>query len=90
VASALVNTMQQVGGSIGTALLNTLATAAATSYLAGKQPTPLVLAHAQLHSYITAFWWSAGIFAAGAIICGLLLRPGVHTNDSEGAPALHM
>jgi len=89
VASALVNTMQQVGGSIGTALLNTLATAAATSYLAGKRPTPLVLAHAQLHSYITAFWWSAGIFAAGAIICGLLLRPGVHTNESDAAPALH-
>ena len=89
VASALVNTMQQVGGSIGTALLNTLATAAATSYLAGKLPTPLVLAHAQLHSYVTAFWWSAGIFAGGAVVCGLLLRPGVHVSDPQAAPAVH-
>ena len=39
VASATVNAMQQVGGSIGTALLNTLAASAATDYLAGKDPT---------------------------------------------------
>jgi EmrB/QacA subfamily drug resistance transporter len=90
VASAMVNTMQQIGGSIGTALLNTLAASAAASYLVGKTPTPNVLAHAQLHSYTTAFWWSAGIFAAGAVICGLLLRPGVRAADPEGAPAVHM
>src|SRR5205823_4538228 len=36
VASAMVNTSQQVGGSIGTALLNTLATSAATNYLVGR------------------------------------------------------
>ncbi|MBS2962928.1 MFS transporter [Actinocrinis puniceicyclus] len=91
VASALVNTMQQIGGSIGTALLNTLATAAATSYLVGRRPTPPVLAQAQLHSYTTAFWWSAGIFALGAIVSGLLLRPGVQhsTGGPDAAPAVH-
>ena len=41
VASASVNTSQQVGGSIGTALLNTLAASAATSFLIGKSPTKL-------------------------------------------------
>jgi EmrB/QacA subfamily drug resistance transporter len=76
VASSLVNTGQQVGGSIGIALLSSLASGAVTRYLTGKQPTRLVQAQATLHGYTTAFWWSAGIFAGGAVICGLLLRPG--------------
>ena len=40
VASAMVNVGQQIGGSIGTALVSTLSASAATSYLAGKSPTP--------------------------------------------------
>jgi EmrB/QacA subfamily drug resistance transporter len=90
VASATVNTMQQIGGSIGTALLNTLAAAAATSYLVSRRPTPDVLVQAQIHSYTTAFWWSAGIFAVGALICGALLRPGVKQVDPDAVPAVHM
>lgn len=38
VASAMVNTSQQVGGSIGTALLNTLAATAATDYVSSHPP----------------------------------------------------
>jgi EmrB/QacA subfamily drug resistance transporter len=91
VASAMVNTMQQIGGSIGTALLNTLATSAAAAYIVGKRPTPVVLANASLHSYTTAFWWSAGIFTAGAVISGLLLRSGVQTQETDpaAAPVVH-
>ncbi len=59
VGSATLNTSQQVGGSIGTALLNTLAAGAATAYLVGKVPTPDNLASAALHSYTTAFLWSS-------------------------------
>ncbi len=88
VASATVNTSQQIGGSIGIALLSSLASGAATRYLAGRRPTPLAQAQAALHGYTTAFWWSAGIFAAGAVICGLLLRPGrVPRQPAEGASA---
>jgi EmrB/QacA subfamily drug resistance transporter len=74
VASALVNTAPQIGGSIGTALLSTLAASATSSYLAGKPPTTNLLTHAAVHGYTTAFWWSAGIFAAGALTTGLLVR----------------
>jgi EmrB/QacA subfamily drug resistance transporter len=74
-ASALVSTSQQVGGAIGTALLNTLATTAATAYVAAHAPaTPEVLAEAALHSFDTAYAWSAGIFAGGAVIAALLFR----------------
>ncbi|CAN5328374.1 MFS transporter [soil metagenome] len=75
VASAMVNTSQQVGGSIGTALLNTLAASAATSYVASHLPaTKAVAAEAAIHSYATAYWWSAAFFVAGAIIAALLFR----------------
>ena len=85
VASALVNTGQQVGGSIGTSLLNTVATSSAVAYLtahlgprtmAGGHPVPALAELAQLHGYTTAFWWAAGIFAAGAVIAAFLFRPG--------------
>ncbi|MFE4952143.1 MFS transporter [Leifsonia sp. NPDC056665] len=75
VASALVNTSQQVGGSIGTALLNTLAATALTDYLSAHlPPTPHVLQEAAVHSYSTAYWWSAGFFAFGAVLSALLYR----------------
>ncbi|MET9498894.1 MFS transporter [Streptomyces sp. NPDC006552] len=77
VASAMVNTSQQVGGSIGTALLNSLATTAATNYLVGKRPSPLVRAQASMESYSTAFFWSALFFAVGFVVTLVLYRPGV-------------
>ena len=69
VASAVVNTGQQVGGSIGTSLLNTVAASAAASYLAAHlspqttaagRPSAALTQLAQVHSYTTAFWWAAG------------------------------
>jgi hypothetical protein len=93
VASATANTQQQIGTSIGTALLNTLAVSATARYLA----TRLTLAHrhpgaglttlAVLHGYTTAFWWAAGILAADAITCGILLRPGVLAGQGDSGPA---
>jgi len=75
VASATVNTSQQVGGSIGTALLNTLAATAATDYVASHTPpTEQVLADAAIHSYAVAYMWGAAFFAAGAVIAALLFR----------------
>ncbi|MFF4394202.1 MFS transporter [Streptomyces sp. NPDC001480] len=91
VASATVNAMQQVGGSVGTALLNTLAASAATDYLSGRNAaSKLVQAQATIESYTTAFWWSAGFFAAGALICFLVFRRGVPEQDADAAPVVHM
>jgi EmrB/QacA subfamily drug resistance transporter len=79
VASALVNTNQQVGGSIGTALLNTLAASALTSYVLAHGRSPLTLAQAAVHSYIVGFWVSAAILAGSAVVCGLVLPSGTLT-----------
>jgi hypothetical protein len=87
VASAMVNTMQQVGGSLGTALLSTLAASATTSYLAGQRPTADMVAQATVHGYTTAFWWGVAIFAAGAVVCGLLLPSGRPQPAPAASPA---
>jgi EmrB/QacA subfamily drug resistance transporter len=76
VASAMVNTGQQIGGSIGTALLSTLASGAARSYGAAHRPAADLAAQAAVHGYTTAFTWSAAIFAAGALAGWLLLPSG--------------
>jgi len=90
VASAAVNTMQQVGGAIGTALLNTLAASAATAYLVGRSSTPATVAQAQLHSYSTAYWWSAGLFVTGAVIAALTFHKGRPESGEPSAPLVRM
>jgi EmrB/QacA subfamily drug resistance transporter len=90
VASGMVNTSQQVGGSIGTALLSTLAVSAATSFVADHGPAPEVVRRAAVEGYTTAFWWAAAIFAVGALVCATLLRRGVPAElapTPEPAPA---
>jgi hypothetical protein len=86
VGSATLNTAQQVGGSIGTALLNTVAATAATSYLVGRTVSPATLQAALLHSYTTAFLWSSLIFVAGAVVAGLVLRRGGLAELASEAP----
>jgi MFS family permease len=79
IASGSVSTGQQLGGAIGTALLNTIAASATADYLASHvngQPAPLQVHLAAIHGYTTVFWWCTGIYAAGALICGTLLRRG--------------
>jgi EmrB/QacA subfamily drug resistance transporter len=76
VGSASLNTSQQVGGSIGTALLNTLAAGAAAAYLVGRAATPANLREAALHSYTTAFGWAAVVFVIGAVVAVVVLPKG--------------
>src|SRR5580692_6377213 len=73
VASALVNTMQQVGGSIGTAALSTVALTATATYLAIHHAGPLAPATAAVHGYTVAFTVSAALFGIGALAAVLLL-----------------
>jgi hypothetical protein len=96
VASASVNTGQQLGGSIGTSLLNTVAASATAAYLTahlsprtvvGGKPSSLLTTQALVHGYITAFWWGAAIFVFGAIVAGVLFRRGPLFRPGQPAPA---
>jgi EmrB/QacA subfamily drug resistance transporter len=73
VASALVNTVQQVGGSIGTSALSTIALSATASYLVAHHASPLAPAIAATHGYTLAFAISAGLLGAGFILAIALL-----------------
>jgi predicted MFS family arabinose efflux permease len=90
VASAMVNTSQQVGGSLGVALLSTVFAGAVSGFAAaGGTPAALAQAEAAVHGYTAAFWWAAGILVAGAIVTALLFEPGpreASVNDTAGAP----
>ena len=81
VASATVTVGQQLGASLGTALLNTIFAGALASYIAEHVTSSgidhrALTAPALAHAYDTTFWWIAGILAGGAIIGGGLLRRG--------------
>jgi EmrB/QacA subfamily drug resistance transporter len=74
VASAMVNTMQQVGGSIGTALLSSIFASAVTSYATSHRPGPGFRDAAAVHGYTVAFWVSAAVFAVGAVVVATTMR----------------
>jgi EmrB/QacA subfamily drug resistance transporter len=87
VASAMVNTSQQVGGSVGTALLSTLFASSAASYASSHGLHGLTAA-ALIHGYTTAFWWAAGIFAVGLLVALLILPAKIPTRVPAAQPAL--
>ncbi len=76
VGSATTNASQQIGGSIGTALLSTLAASATADYLAVRQPTDEVIRAATVHGFTTAFMYSAIIFAVGAVVAFFAFKSG--------------
>nr|WP_310591943.1 MFS transporter [Streptomyces canus] len=86
VASALINTGQQVGGSISTALLTTVASSAATDYLSSHRPGALTVAQAGVESYTATLAWGAGFFV-GSVLTALLI-PNAPLAPSEGEPVI--
>ena len=75
VASAMVNTSQQVGGSVGTSLLSTIFASAVSSYTVDHLHATGLANAAAVHSYTTAFWWGVAIFAVGFLLA-IVILPG--------------
>ena len=93
VASATVTVGQQLGASVGTSLLNTIFASAVAAYLTAHLAAarligrPALTGLALAHGYDTAFWWTAGIFAGGAVVGGALLRRGPLNQTSTPSQA---
>jgi EmrB/QacA subfamily drug resistance transporter len=85
VASALVNTTQQIGGSLGTALLNTLAATATASYIlvhgVGATQAGVV------HGFAVAFAVGAGFLLLGAIVSAVFISAGPSEVSSDAGSA---
>jgi EmrB/QacA subfamily drug resistance transporter len=84
VASAMVNTSQQVGGSVGTSLLSTLFASSAAAYANSHIGTPNLAAASQVHGYTTAFWWASGIFAVGLLVAATVFPARVKPAEAAG------
>jgi EmrB/QacA subfamily drug resistance transporter len=87
VAAAVVNTAQQIGGSIGTALLSTIFAGTLAGYLASHPPAHRSLADASVHAYAAGFTAGAVIFAAGLLLALVLLPPRRAIRARTAAPA---
>ncbi|TWD84511.1 EmrB/QacA subfamily drug resistance transporter [Kribbella amoyensis] len=79
VASALLNTSQQIGGSLGTALLNTLFAGAVTAYFVDHPPRSAeeaqqLLPFAFIHGYHVAFFWGAVLLAAALVVAAVFIN----------------
>jgi EmrB/QacA subfamily drug resistance transporter len=85
VASALVNSTQQTGGSLGAALINTIATTATASYIVAHGRSPAALEAGAIHGYTTAFTFSAIVLAAAAVAAFGLVRRARNQEQPAGA-----
>jgi EmrB/QacA subfamily drug resistance transporter len=74
ITSAMTTTSQQIGASIGTALLNTIAATATVSYLATHTNTVQSVTAATVHGYAVASGWAAGILVLAAVVGGVLIN----------------
>jgi len=93
VASALINTSQQVGGSLGTALLNTVAATATASYIASHVADGKDAVFAgQVAGYTRAFSFGAGFMMLAAVVALVMLTIGKDAvreeDDDDGAAAV--
>jgi EmrB/QacA subfamily drug resistance transporter len=89
VASALVNTTQQVGGSLGTALLNTVAASVTAAFLISRVHTKANMQAATVHGYTVGFLIGAVCLAIAALSSGLLVnatRADMAALSSEAIP----
>jgi EmrB/QacA subfamily drug resistance transporter len=73
IASAMVNTSQQVGGSVGTALLSTIFASSAASFISVHAKTAGLANVASIHGYTTAFEWAAALFGVGLLVALFVL-----------------
>lgn len=93
VASAVFNVAEQVGASIGLAVMNTIAATSATAYLASRQHLPGARLAGLVHGYTVATGWAAGLLAVGAVAVLLLVdarlrgADTIDTADTAVAPA---
>jgi predicted MFS family arabinose efflux permease len=89
VASAVLNSSQQVGGSLGTALLNTFYASAVASYLVAHQLSPSAFnPPAAIHGYHVAFWIGVGLIAAAFVAVLVLVNAGKAAITTQpGVPA---
>ncbi len=89
VASAVLNTSQQIGGSIGIAFLNTVAASATTAYIVANNlegPTPEAL----VEGFTRGFAWGAAILVVAGLIWIVLVNMSKKDMAANDSPTAHV
>ncbi|MGH3670367.1 MAG: MFS transporter [Pseudonocardiaceae bacterium] len=89
IVAAVVATCQQIGGSLGVAVLNTVAAAAVTAHLATHPATATARTTALVHGYTTAATWAAAILATAAVLATVLITAGRPTPGRTRSGTTH-
>jgi EmrB/QacA subfamily drug resistance transporter len=83
-AGAVNNVAQQLGAALGVAVISTFVATATSHYLTDHGSTAVV--SATVHGFTVGYWWTAGLFWAGAVVCGALIRGGTRLHQESGQP----
>jgi len=86
-AGAVNNVAQQLGAALGIAVISTFVATATNHYLTHHGSNAAKAAvDATVHGFTVGYWWAAGAFWAGAVICGALIRGGTRFHQEAGQP----
>ena len=88
VASAVLNTSQQIGGSLGAALLNTLAISSTTAYIKSHK-VPATDPAAAVHGFSTTFIYGAGFLFLAALVALVMINVGKDSLTETEGVAIH-
>lgn len=83
-AGALIQVSQQLGSALGVAVVSTFVATATNDYIDHHGSKAAV--DASVHGFAVGYWWAAGIFWAGAVICSALIRGGTRLHHEAGQP----
>ncbi|MCH5644592.1 MULTISPECIES: MFS transporter [unclassified Gordonia (in: high G+C Gram-positive bacteria)] len=91
VASALLNTGQQIGGSVGLALLSTIVAQVLARHPGSQAPIgSAAFKEASIYSYDVAFYWGAGFFVLALIVAVFMMRLKASDMGDETQNAVHV
>jgi EmrB/QacA subfamily drug resistance transporter len=87
IASGIINTSQQVGGALGTAILSTVAFTRVSDYLQSHAPSQTVLLHADVDGFGVAFLVGAALAGLGLLATLTMIPGGVAPEPVVGEEA---
>jgi hypothetical protein len=88
-ASAAVSATQQVGGSLGVALLTSISVSAANDFFASHAPSATILNDGMVHSFRIGFGWASAFMIVAGVAVLAMVKGGKTATPPPGS-AVHV